>query len=312
MATINAWNNNGTLRPSDGGTGANSLTAHGILIGEGTSAVSTINPTTAGNILLGTTGSDPTFVAPTQSGLVVTTNATTLNYALPSPIPVASGGTGVTSVATNTVVTGGTTSTGALQAVAVGAQGTILTSNGSSALPSFNTPGNGLGNLIFIQTINAAGLTACNFVNNFNTANYLVLISALTPSSGTATLNMNFSINGGTSWASTGYTAGNNSCPVSGTFTYTNANSTTTCPIGRANAESTSGNSVYSGVFYFYNFLTGTAVYTGIFQSGVINGGIGYLGQAYGTFGNAVSGIQFVLSTGVAFSSGTISLYSII
>ncbi len=43
---------------ANGGTGATSLTAHGILIGEGTSAITPI-VLTAGQVLIGTTASDP-------------------------------------------------------------------------------------------------------------------------------------------------------------------------------------------------------------------------------------------------------------
>jgi hypothetical protein len=57
---------------------------------------------------------------------------------LPIPLPVAQGGTGLTSTTAYAVVCGGTTSTGNLQSIAgVGTSGQVLTSNGAGALPTF-------------------------------------------------------------------------------------------------------------------------------------------------------------------------------
>jgi len=49
----------GTLAISNGGTGTTTLTAHGVLIGEGTSAVATVGPGSNGQMLLGVTSADP-------------------------------------------------------------------------------------------------------------------------------------------------------------------------------------------------------------------------------------------------------------
>lgn len=59
---------------------------------------------------------------------------------LPVPLPVAQGGTGVTSTTAYAVLCGGTTSTGNLQSIAgLGTSGQVLTSNGAGALPTFTT-----------------------------------------------------------------------------------------------------------------------------------------------------------------------------
>lgn len=70
-----------------------------------------------------------------------------LNYlagglALGSPMGVSSGGTGVSSTTAYSVLCGGTTSTGAFQSVSgLGTTGQVLTSNGASALPTWqDTP----------------------------------------------------------------------------------------------------------------------------------------------------------------------------
>jgi hypothetical protein len=54
--------------------------------------------------------------------------------------PVANGGTGLNTLTTYAPLCGGTSPGGAVQQAALGASGTVLTSNGTSALPSFQAP----------------------------------------------------------------------------------------------------------------------------------------------------------------------------
>jgi len=64
--------------------------------------------------------------------------------ALSSQVTVSKGGTGNTSTTAYAVICGGTTSTGAFQAVSgVGTSGQVLTSNGAGALPTWQTPSGG-------------------------------------------------------------------------------------------------------------------------------------------------------------------------
>lgn len=64
-----------------------------------------------------------------------------------STLPVAGGGTGDTSLTAYAVLCGGTTSTGAVQSIAgVGTSGQVLTSNGASALPTFQAATGGISN----------------------------------------------------------------------------------------------------------------------------------------------------------------------
>jgi hypothetical protein len=49
------------LAVADGGTGASTLTDHGVLVGSGTSAVTPLAVGTTGQVLLGVTGADPIF-----------------------------------------------------------------------------------------------------------------------------------------------------------------------------------------------------------------------------------------------------------
>lgn len=68
------------------------------------------------------------------------------------------GGTGLSSTTAYAVITGGTTSTGALQQVSgVGSSGQVLTSNGAAALPSWQTI-TGTGTVISVATNTGTGL----------------------------------------------------------------------------------------------------------------------------------------------------------
>lgn len=72
----------------------------------------------------------------TSNGAVYATSSSALTT---GTLPVSSGGTGVTSTTAYGVLVGGTTSTGAFQNAGVGTAGQVLTSNGASAVPSFQT-----------------------------------------------------------------------------------------------------------------------------------------------------------------------------
>jgi len=76
-----------------GGTGATTLTAHGVLVGEGTSAIAATSVGTNGQVLLGATGADPAFGTLTSStGVTFTTGTNSL------AIDVKAGGFAVTPV----------------------------------------------------------------------------------------------------------------------------------------------------------------------------------------------------------------------
>lgn len=110
----------GTLGVVGGGTGLASITAHDLIIGNGTSAATLLAPSATSGVPLISQGasSDPAY------GTAV----------------VAGGGTGATSFTAFAVLCGGTTSTGPVQPVAsVGTSGQVLTSNGAGALPTFQT-----------------------------------------------------------------------------------------------------------------------------------------------------------------------------
>lgn len=67
---------------ADGGTGASTLTDHGVLVGSGTAAVTALTVGTNGQVLVGSTGADPVFATITDGeGIDTTLGAGTLTIA---------------------------------------------------------------------------------------------------------------------------------------------------------------------------------------------------------------------------------------
>lgn len=216
----------------EGGTGAQTFTLDGVLIGNTTGAITTTAAGTTGQVLTGVTGSPPTFQAPAASSITITgdtgggltgnsftfTGGTTglvFNGAgstetLGGVLIVPNGGTGISTTTAYAPICGGTTATGNFQAAATGLStaGYVLTSNGSSALPSFQSNPSTAG-LIFLGTQTISGGTAIQFLTQITSTydNYLVLLSAVTTNASTLSnqLIMEISTNGGSSWIATGY-----------------------------------------------------------------------------------------------------------
>jgi hypothetical protein len=95
MATINAINTTIPIPVASGGTGASSLTANRLLLGNGTSAVSALGAATNGQIPIGSTGSSPVLATITAgSGISVTNGAGTISIA-------ATGGSGISTITGN-------------------------------------------------------------------------------------------------------------------------------------------------------------------------------------------------------------------
>ena len=98
------------LSVANGGTGLFSLTAHGILVGEG---VANVNPITLtnGELLIGSTGADPVATTLTAgSGITVTNAPGSITIAstggVTFPITVPQGGTGLTTLTTHGILVG--------------------------------------------------------------------------------------------------------------------------------------------------------------------------------------------------------------
>jgi hypothetical protein len=109
----------GTVTVAQGGTGATTLGANGVLLGNGTSAISATAVGATGQVLVGNTGGAPTWA--TLSGIGVTSfsagttgltpaSATTGAITLAGTLNVANGGTGATSLTSGYLVKGNGTS----------------------------------------------------------------------------------------------------------------------------------------------------------------------------------------------------------
>jgi len=128
----------------EGGTGAQTLT--GVLTGNGTSAI-TANAVTQYNVIVGGASNAVGSVAPSATtGVPLVSQGAAINPAFGTAV-VAGGGTGIVTTTAYAPICGGTTATGAFQAASTGlsTSGYVLTSNGASALPSFQAlPASGI------------------------------------------------------------------------------------------------------------------------------------------------------------------------
>ena len=77
----------------EGGTGAQTLTAHGVLVGEGTSAVTPLSVGSNGQLLCGSSGADPAFTTLTSTAntIIYTPGAHTLNLSVSSGLRITTG-----------------------------------------------------------------------------------------------------------------------------------------------------------------------------------------------------------------------------
>lgn len=145
----------GTAVVAGGGTGATTLT--GVLTGNGTSAVTASTITQYGTVVAGTSNAVSSIAPNATSGVPYISQGSSANPTFGTAV-VAGGGTGIATTTAYAPICGGTTSTGAFQAATTGLSTSsyVLTSNGSSALPSFQAPSsNAL--IISIQLFTSTG-----------------------------------------------------------------------------------------------------------------------------------------------------------
>lgn len=169
----------GTLTVSRGGTGASTLTANGVLYGNGTSAIGAVAAGTTGQVLLANTGAAPTWGNLSSSAVTTITFGTTgltPSTAISGAITVAgtlvaaNGGTGQSSYTVGDLLyASGTTTLSRLADVAIGA---VLVSGGVGVAPAYSTTptvtsltaptiygGTGTGSSLTLQSTTGVGAT---------------------------------------------------------------------------------------------------------------------------------------------------------
>ena len=127
---------------ASGGTGQNALSAHNVLIGEGTSGVGFAAPGTAGQILASNGAAvDPSFQ--TKAALTIASSGANSDITslsgLTTPLSVPQGGTGRATLTAHGVLLG--EGTAAINQTTAGTAGQPLVSGGAGADPAFATLG---------------------------------------------------------------------------------------------------------------------------------------------------------------------------
>ena len=167
-------------------------------------------------------------------------------YKQKSPIIVAEGGSGIQSATAYSVLTGGTTSTGAFQSVSgVGTSGQILTSNGAGTLPTWQAaPGAGSGStLLLTQTASSSASLVFNstyVTTAYNT--YRLVFKNLRPSATGALLEFWISTNNGSSYITSSF-CGMNANAYNAIPTANSPSTAGNCPVGQGRTSITYGTS---------------------------------------------------------------------
>ncbi len=236
-----------------------------------------------------------------------------------TPVTVTYGGTGLATMTTPyAVVCAGTTATGNLQPLAaLGASGTVLTSNGAAALPSFQAAARG--DWVKISSATAASSATISFTGLTATYRaYVVVISNLVAAS-VSHLLMRTSTNAGVSYdsAAANYTwhaagAVDNSNASSATTTDTSINLTAisaSYTIGTSTTATLNGMvNIFNNNIAAYCLVKNIMAYTSA-GSGVYS--IEVQGSGYRSSATAVNAIQFLMSSG-NIASGIFELYGIV
>lgn len=241
-------------------------------------------------------------------------------YKRVSPQPVIEGGTGIQSATAYSPLTGGTTSTGPFQSASSGQSnsGYVLTSTGSSSLPTWQpATGGGGGSLVLIQSqlVNPGGSVASvNFTSGITSTynTYLFSLSNIVPVNAGDSLYMQVSTNGGSSWITSGYSAGCNYTSSYSSSSLTNVNSTSEFIIAPSNYNINQYG--VNGTLYCFDVTNGSDININSLATYTNNSGPGYGGTAFAggvNTANTINGFKFFMSTG-NIGVALISLYGLL
>ena len=308
----------GTVVVAGGGTGATTLT--GVLIGNGTSAI-TANAVTQYTVLVGGASNAISSIGPGTAGQVLQSagNAanpaySTATYPLTTTVSQL-----LYSSATNVVeglATGNdgvliTSHTGVPSWLAGGTTGQVLTATTNSP-PTWATAAGGAGQLVLVQSQTASGsTTVIDFTTGTSTYNtHLLVWRNFVPATDDRFLQLQVSTNGGSSFVASGYTAGiNYNAYNSATITNT---SQTTAFLLSPSTSNTALNGA-SGFAYIYGANATTICY--LVGECVVNRGAGtgtYFSYSGGNSATAsVNAFRILLNGSGNISTGNFTLFGI-
>lgn len=242
---------------------------------------------------------------------------------LANPLPVASGGTGATSLSgittgTATNLAGGSNGTipyqsaaGTTQMLAVGSAGQVLQTNGAGA-PTWVTPGGG--SLIFLSTVTASNSATVNIETTFDSTydNYFLIISNLRPVTVGTELRIRFKLSG--TYVTSDYNFHSSSLN-SGSTAYAATCGNPQTYLLASSAVSSDPSYSNQGYFYIQSPSSTTLIKTtyGTFVNGLDNNTVVKTTNLYGSNSletGALTGLRFFMSSG-NISTGTFRLYGI-
>jgi len=266
-------------------------------------SVGTSNAMTAGTIELGH-ASDTTLSRSSAGNMAIEGNV--VYRAGGTDVPVADGGTGVSSLTAYAVICGGTTTTGAVQSIAgLGSSGQVLTSNGAGALPTFQAAtGGGWTLLNTLTASSSATLSDTTSITSTYDA-YAFVIENLLPATNTVTPYIRVTTDGGSTWAAgTAYT-------LMHAATASAIETTDVATLGVATVANTGGG--ICGVCYMTNPNSTTKARGFIGHANAYDSSSAttqFWSGVYATTGSAINGVRFMFSSG-NIASGKVRIYGI-
>lgn len=227
-----------------------------------------------------------------------------MSYKTRSPIPIAEGGTNATSMATSAGVIYYDGSK--LSTTNAGISGQVLTSNGIGIAPTYQDVPSG--NIVLISTQTANGGTALNFTSGITSTynNYMLIVVNIDAN---ATLGIELSSNGGSSYITSGYQSGYRFA----SYNSASYNISFFSSQFKISELLSSGYSL-NGIYYLYNMTVGSKPFfsgniTSVTTSN--NPTMAYCGAWYDT-NITVNAFRIRNTSNNTINNGMVSLYGII
>ena len=286
-----------------------------VVVANGGTGVSTLT-TAYGTLCAGTTATGTVqTVSPGTSGLPLVSGGSS---ALPSyaGLTVAGGGTGVTTLTTAYApVCAGTTATGAVQVASTGlsTSGYVLTSNGASALPSFQAAAGGATpDFTFVSTSSATPGASTFDVTGLTANNYLLIVQNFRPTGSGNDLQMQVGTGGGPTIITTNYVYGGIALTHGGLVSGTNTSGASYMLLD-TNSDGLFGTLPGNNAFIYVNNVGAAQIALFNWE---INGAYSTsiplitLGTGWNTTTTALTAIRFIAGGGTTIAQLKVSIYT--